>query len=248
VISGYISVVALLSFRMAPLFLVSPIEPIRRSPMTVRIVLVFVISLLISSSMPGDTVISAAASFSILQLLSELVLGVFLVLGMHAAFASIHFAGQLIDLQIGFIAGAMFDPSSEHLSGPSARVLLLCMGLVFYVSDFHYQILAAFIEINDLLPPGAKYGFQEGWYKVVGLAFAAGFVFVSPIIITIWLVDISLSLISRSMPQAQVYFVALPIKVFIGVLMMAWLVSVAYKPIYKLLITSLSSWDYMLKV
>jgi flagellar biosynthesis protein FliR len=47
--------------------------------------------------------------------------------------------------------------------------------------------------------------------------FLLAFMIVMPVILGLWLIDTAFALLSRSMPQANVYFLSLPIKLGVGV-------------------------------
>lgn len=248
--ANYLTSVVYVMFRIMPLFVVSPVDVFRRVPMTVRLVFALSLALVIASFDPTSSPASATLGLAIdpTILLSELMLGIVLCFSFHAASASIHFVGQLIDMQIGFVAATAFDPNFQRMAGPTSVLLGLLLSVSFFLTGFHYAFLEGVKDLYEYVPTGSIVGFQASWVSVFGRIFAFGFVLASPVVIMLLMADITFAIISRSMPQVQIYFVGLPLKIILGLLTMAWVIDAAGQPLLQLLLGSLHEWDHIIRI
>ncbi len=237
----------LVFFRIAPLFLVAPISSFRRVPIYIRTILVVMLSIIFSSTLNVEGSYTNIASSGVL-FFQEFLIGCSLAFSFHAASGAIQTMGQLVDLQVGFAAGTVFDPNTEQMMSPTGELLTLALMVMLVVLNVHHDILLALGKLFSVLPPGSGVEWSSQWLKILGVHFMLGFIVVSPVILSLWFVDLTMAFISRSLPQAPIYFVGLPVKVFVGIIMLAWFVNQAMEPFYRVLIQALESWNLMFEV
>ncbi|MBX8495388.1 flagellar biosynthetic protein FliR [Pseudomonas cichorii] len=204
----------LVSVRLIPLIVVSPILFFSRIPLTVRLLLALMLSAVLASGMTMDD----APVFTLPVLLGELLLGVLMAFGFHAAHAGVDMAGKLIDTQIGLNAAGVFDPGTSSMTGLTAELLAWSLGALFLVLNLHYDLLRVFAQLLVVVPPGSVSlsALSMPLATVMTQQFLLAFMIVVPVILGLWLVDVAFAFLSRSMPQANVYFLSLPIKLGIG--------------------------------
>jgi len=236
---------SLIGFRLLPIFVVTPIASMQRVPITVRILITLAIAMTLSKSYSADHQALLNGYALVFAFGGELLIGISLAFSFHAATAAMQTLGQLIDLQIGFSAGSVFDPNTEQTISPTGELLTLMLLVSLVSFNVHHDLLIGFAKFLTILPPGSAVIWSENWLLILGSQFTLGFIIVSPIILTLWFTDITLAFISKSLPQAQVYFVGLPVKVMIGILVLAWFSNQAAEPLYRLLQASLNSWAMM---
>lgn len=245
---SYLAYVGLISFRLLPLFVVAPISSFRRVPMLVRIILTIALASAFATGSSSHSIEIAWSSLSGAMLLSEFLIGASLAFSFHAAHAAMQTMGSLIDLQVGFAAGAVFDPSTEQMTSPVGEIMTMLLMILLIVLNVHHDLLVGFSSLLNVLPPGASVLWSAQWLTILASHFTLGFIIVSPIVLALWLVDATLSFISRSLPQAQIYFVGLPVKVGLGILLLSWFASHAAEPMHRILMHSIDSWNIMFRV
>jgi len=208
----------LVSVRLLPLVVVAPILFFVRIPTAVRLILALALAGGMASALPNQVV----PSLSITVLGGELLLGAVLAFGFHAAYAAVDMLGRLIDTQIGFNAAGVFDPSTSNVTGLIAELLTLSLAMLFVALDYHHALLRAFSQLLTFLPPGSLNLslLSASLASVMTQQFLLAFMLVVPVTLALWLTDVGFALMSRSMPQANIYFLALPVKLAIGVLML----------------------------
>lgn len=212
------STILLLSLRLLPIFVVMPLTIFTRAPIFFRRIVVLVISVVLSGLISIEHSV-----LTISLIMSEFLLGVVIAFGFHTAFASLDLVGKLLDLQIGINTAGIFDPSSSHLNGVIADLLIAIAGVLFFILNLHYTLLNGLVALFRVVPLGS-FNFQLlNIRKLVGLMgeqFIFAFIILLPVILGVWLVDIAFAIISRSMPQANIYFLALPVKFIAGLVLL----------------------------
>ncbi|VUD61799.1 hypothetical protein TDB9533_02896 [Thalassocella blandensis] len=239
--------IGLVAARLAPVFLVVPVSSFRRVPVYIRSILILVLALVLTSTLEFQVFYNDLADFT-QKFVKEFIIGASLAFSFHAATGALQTMGQLVDLQVGFAAGTVFDPNTEQMISPTGEILTLCLMVVLISLNVHHDILIGISKLFEVLPPGSHIEWNSQWLKILGIHFVLGFIVVSPVILTLWFVDLTLAFISRSMPQAPIYFVGLPVKVFIGIVMLAWFINQALEPLYRMLMQSFESWNLMFEV
>lgn len=207
----------LLSVRLLPLMVASPILFFARIPLTVRLLLSLALAAVIASSLPTGP----APQLTVLVLAGELLLGAVMAFAFHAAHAGLDMAGKLIDTQVGLNAAGVFDPGTTGMSGMVSELLTLTLAVLFVSLDLHHDLLRVFSALLAAVPPGSVSAglLDVSLAAILTRQFLLAFLLVSPVIVGLWLVDAAFAFLSRSMPQANVYFLALPVKLGMGVLL-----------------------------
>ncbi len=237
----------LISCRLLPIFIVTPIASFRRAPILVRTVLVMALAVILGMSQKSLIIANSAENYFGL-FIGEFLIGMSLAFSFHTAAAAVNNMGQLIDLQIGFAAASLFDPNTAQMSTPAAKILTLGLMATFFSMNTHHDLLLGFSKLLAILPPGQPFSWNADWIKILGVFYTLGFIVVSPVIICLWFSDVVMSFISRALPQTPVYFVGLPVKIGIGILLLSWFLNQALEPFIRVLTQALSSWDLMFRI
>jgi flagellar biosynthetic protein FliR len=142
---------------------------------------------------------------------------------MAAAFGAFAVAGRAMDLQIGFGVANLIDPTTRTQSPQMGTLLNLLALAVFFGVDGHHALLRGLAASFERIPPGV--GLADAGPGVLaaqfGIAFSMGLALAAPVLVLLLLIDLGLAVMSRAMPQMNVYFVALPLKIFAGILILA---------------------------
>ena len=155
--------------------------------------------------------------------ITEAVLGMALAFGMFTAFGALLFGGRLLDLQIGIGFSSLIDPSTRAQSPLLGTALSLLAIAVFFAVDAHHAVVRALAWSLRHLPPGSSLGALDPATVAAqfGVVFAHGLVLVAPAVFTLLLLDVALAIVARTMPQMNIFIVAMPLKIFVGVLVLA---------------------------
>jgi len=222
--AGWVITVVLIASRLAGLLLLTPVLAFSVLPPMIRVMFVLLLALSLAGA-PGLQIYKGdVSSFGLaLAVAMEFLLGAALAFGLHAAMAAFSFGGQLLDFQVGFGAAALFDPNTR-IESPLISVTMGLLGsTVFLTLDAHHELIRGLVLSFQQMPPGhATLPVEIGpLIAEFGSVFVYGLIIVSPAILGLMLVDIAVAVIARTMPQINVYFIALPLKIFVGLLLLA---------------------------
>ena len=137
----------------------------------------------------------------------------------HINHVGIQIAGTFIDFQMGFAIANVVDPQTGAQS-PVIGQYLYIFGLIFLLTvNGHHLLLDGiyysyqFIPLEQLWLPFGDEALAKYIVKSFSLMFMIAFQMAIPIVGSIFLVDVALGIIARTVPQFNVFVVGLPIKI-----------------------------------
>ena len=161
----------------------------------------------------------------VVGIFSEVMLGVAVGLIVRTIFAGVQLAGQLAGYQMGMAIANVLDPATSDQVPLLSQVYNIFAMLIFVSINAHYWFFNALVESFRLVPP---FGFQfDGPFlqyliQVSGQIFVTGIKIGAPIITVLLLTSVSFGLIARTVPQMNVFIVAMPLKIAVGMLFIAF--------------------------
>lgn len=204
--------------RLLPLLVVMPVAVFARLPLHVRGVLALVFGAVLAAGLPA----ADAPALSLPTLAAEFLTGMVMAFGIHLALAAIDMVGRLIDLQVGLNAAGVFDPATANVVGLMSEFLTLGFLMIFMALNLHHELLRAVSAMLVLVPPGHMplQLVSPAMATLLTKQLVAAFLLASPVIFGLFLTDVAFAFLSRSMPQANVYFLALPVKIGVGLVLL----------------------------
>lgn len=138
-------------------------------------------------------------------------------------FYGIEFGGGLIGYQIGFAMVNIVDPTTSTSVPIIGQFKLLLATLIFLLINGHHVVLQALFESFKLVPLG-HVGFKPpaltDLTKFAGAAFAIGVKVSAPVIVTLFITDVCLGIVARTMPQMNILIVGFQVKIGVGLLVL----------------------------
>ena len=225
---AWLSAVFLLALRIGPLFVLTPVFGGSALPVNLRVMLGLALAALMASVHPQwQALVPVETGALLAAALAELMLGAALAFGLMCAFGAFLFGGRLLDIQIGFGVATLFDPATRAAAPLLGTALNMLALAVFFALDGHHLIIRAVAESIANVPPGAGLARIDAATLVgaFGSMFAFGLAVVAPAVITLLLLDVALGGVARTMPQMNIFIVAMPLKVAVGLWVLAVSVS-----------------------
>ncbi len=215
--------------RTSGIFVFSPFFSSQNIPNTMKIGLSFTISLLLTTALaeiPNFT--NDAMVFLIIK---ELMVGIIIGFISYAFFSTFYVMGQIIDMKIGFGMANVIDPQN--------RVQVPLMGNFYYILAFlalltingHHTVIKALIDSYKFIPIGSFKYTQDTINLLINTlakSFAIGFKLSTPIVAVILITDIVLGIMSRTIPQMNVFVVGMPLKIVIGLIIISFGMPIFY--------------------
>jgi len=245
--TGWVLATALVATRLGALSLLSPAFGGTLVPAPVRVMLVLALAAVLAGGLSFDASPSGGgAGALILAFAREASLGAALALGVSMAFAVFGFGGRLVDLQIGFGLGQVFDPTTRQAT-PVFGALAGWLGLLaFFLSDAHHGLMRGIVLSLEAVPPGAAWPAESLLAGVAGAAArmtSLGFAIFAPVVLCLLVAEFALGFASRSLPQMNTLVVGMPVKVLVGIGAMAALASSASWPLGRIHAGSFEMWS-----
>jgi len=182
-------------------------------------------------------VVRAAAPFSnliilILAISREIFIGITIGLFIRLIFAGVQVACQVIGFQMGLnMINSISPMEQEDVSTISQFGTLLAM-LIFLGIDAHHWLFRALAKSFDLIPLGTAHLSASLFEKIMGQAsdmFVIAVKIGAPVMISLLILKMVLGVLAKTVPQMNVFIVAFPIQIAVGLLILALsLPSIAY--------------------
>jgi flagellar biosynthesis protein FliR len=170
---------------------------------------------------PDYHIDTSALGPSIVLLVEEVMIGAVLGLSARLTISALEVAGSVIAQQLGLGFVTTIDPTQGEQGVLIGNFLTMLGITLFFATDMHHLVIAALNSSYDLFEPGevpAVGDVAALVTKIAAGAFRIGIQLSAPFLAFGLLFNIGLGVLSRLMPQMQVFFVALPLSILIGLL------------------------------
>jgi flagellar biosynthetic protein FliR len=212
--------------RIATIIFLLPAFSMTSVPITIKAAISFLLTILVFPQMPlVGFAIANSPVFFFMIVLEQVFIGI--VIGFAASFL-LHFismGGEWIARDIGLMQGSM-DPFTEYQNNLYSIVLTIIMAVIFFASGGHHFFIRVLFESFQYIPMGNFVWDTRSFAAILILLSASSFVvafqFAAPILAAIFLCTVSLGLMNRVMPQLQVWILGIPLKVFLGTLVLIY--------------------------
>ena len=155
----------------------------------------------------------------------EILLGLVIGFSVKLIFAGIQLAGQLAGYQMGMALANVMDPSSSQQVPLLAQFNNLFALLIFITINAHYWFIRALTHSFQLVPPltvNFSGTLMEHLIKMSGNMFVIGIQIGAPVIAALLITSVAFGLIARTVPQMNVFIVAMPLKIAVGLLFLGF--------------------------
>jgi flagellar biosynthetic protein FliR len=210
--------------RVSPLFVLAPLFSSKLVPGRVRgivaVALAVGLSPLAGANLPLPTDEYAFAGL----LGKELLVGLAFAFALGAIFAAVQIAGSFLDTMIGFSFGSLVDPVTGNQSTVLQQLYSLVSVLVFIAIGGDAWIirgLARTYEVVGLLQYPQLDTMVAGAVSAFTQIFLAAIEVAGPVILALVLTDAAFGVVSRVVPQLNVFQVGFPAKVVAGLLLIS---------------------------
>ena len=160
----------------------------------------------------------------------EMIVGLFLGSLARALIAALQIAGEIIGFQTSLSSAQMFDPLNATQGSLIGSFLNVLGVFLIFAADLHHLLLMALVDSYVTFVPGDALpidDFSVTIVRTISGSFRLAMQMSAPFIVMGMLFYLGLGLLARLMPQVQVFFIAIPIQIILGILVMIPTLSVA---------------------
>ncbi|MBI3803014.1 MAG: flagellar biosynthetic protein FliR [Nitrospirae bacterium] len=212
----------LILFRVGSFLAAMPMVGGQSLPGLIKVSLALAVSLVlvpIISMPPPPSTLSAW----MVGLVGEVLIGWVIGLGTQLIFAAVDLGGEIAGLQMGFGIASVIDPASNQPVPLIEQVYTLLAVLIFFGARADHLILQALVHSFGLLPPMAfaPNGIPLGHFiQLAGQMFVVGMKIAIPVTMVLLLANVALGILSRVVPQMNVWLMSFPVTIGLGLLVM----------------------------
>lgn len=163
----------------------------------------------------------------IFALITEVLTGVALGLVARLALSVAQVAGTTVAANIGLSFAQTVDPTMGQQGAVIGGFLSVTGLTLVFVTDLHHLAIAGIADSYRMFPPGSFLpieDFRDAALMAVTEAFKVGIQIAAPFMLFGLVFNLGLGVLQKLMPQLQVFFLALPVSIGVGLLLFALLV------------------------
>lgn len=209
--------------RVSVMLFVYPVFSAPQIPVMVRIGLAGLISFVLFRALPMTAPLPDMGSL-VAAIVSQIVIGLIVGFVAYLVFMGVQFAGEILDMQIGFAVANVVSPQTQQQVTVIGELELTLATLVFLISNSHLLMLQGIGGSFHLLPlPFVNLDPSVAGNVIVFVeqAFFVVFQIAAPAAVALFIVNVALGLMARVAPQMNVFVVGFPLQVGVGLMMMA---------------------------
>lgn len=250
---SYIPLFLLVFVRISAFFVAAPIWNSQQIPSQVKWGFSFCIAF-ITVGVIQPTQPLAWNSTYFLLVFKELAVGLSLGFASSILLYAVELAGSFIDLQSGFTMSSLFDQKrgiQEPLTGKFYYILTM---IFFLLSDGHHILIKGIIQsyqwiaVDAWLPDSYSSNVVQVLLSIMDHMFWISLLIAAPLVGTLFIVDVVLGIIARTVPQMNLFVVGVPIKLLVYYVMLYASIPVFLYILSQLVQTMISSIEQMLRI
>lgn len=215
----------LLIMRVGGILVVAPIFSHRSIPALLKVGLIILMSLILLPTLPSTKTNLPPDLLGLSVVLAkEVAAGLAIGFVAQLLFIGVQFAGDLIGLQMGFGIVNVIDPNSDAQVPLVGQYQTILATLIFLAMDGHHMVLSAISSSIQIIPLG-QVNFTGSTVDIIirgGVnTLAQGIKLGAPCIVTLFLLDVAMGVVARTVPQMNIFIVGFPLKIGGGLLMLS---------------------------
>jgi flagellar biosynthetic protein FliR len=193
-------------------------------PVRVRLALALLLTAVFLPLHREAYAIDLRATGPVLMMLGqEMLIGAVLGMTARLTISALNVAGAVVAQQMGLGFVSAVDPTQGQQNVIVGNFLTLVGVTLIFATDLHHLVIAALNDSYRLFAPGEMLPFGDIAAlvtKTVSAAFRVGIQLSAPFLVFGLLFNVGLGVLSRLMPQMQVFFVGMPLSILLGFLML----------------------------
>ncbi|MBA2873978.1 flagellar biosynthetic protein FliR [Thermaerobacillus caldiproteolyticus] len=204
--------------RVASFFATLPLFSYRTIPAAHKIGLSFFISWIMFFTIPKEQI--ALDETYVLLVIKEVLVGLCIGLFAYMIVSAIQIVGGLIDFQMGFAIANVIDPQTGAQSPLMGQYFYTFALLLLLAVNGHHVLLDGVFYSYRFIPLHRWALFDQGHaieyvIKAFSQMFVIAFQMSVPIVGCLFLVDVALGIVARTVPQLNIFVVGLPVKIVV---------------------------------
>lgn len=198
-----------------------------RARLLLALAICVLVTPLLQASLP---VLKNSLIENVFLLMGEALIGLFFGLVAKMIFLTVELAGSIISFQISLSNAFAFNPNMDSSSLVGTFFGFVAIALLF-VLNMHHMLIRSLVESYHLFPAGLPLltgDLANVMAKTLSQMFVLGMQMSAPFVVAGLLFYTALGLTARLVPQIQVFFIAMPLQIMLGFLMLTLALSATF--------------------
>lgn len=209
----------LVALRIAPTLAFASPFTLLRVPRTIRVALSIALAGWLVAAHPAESWQSDYRTQGLVATaVGELLLGIALSLSLQLAFAALLTAGRALDIQAGFGLAVLVDPTTRSQLPLVGTIFAYAAGMIFFATDGPADLLAIWSASLERVPLGSA-TIRADAVAILGGYMAGAFVIAfglgGLIMLALFLADLGIAFMSRTLPQMNVMLLGFQVKALV---------------------------------
>jgi len=209
--------------RMSAFFLITPVFSWKTIPVRIRVSVVLLISVFFSTVAPSTINSKQISSLEAILLISnEAIYGLALGLIVVLIFSAVKLSGRIVERQMGLAMAQTLDPLSGERAQPLGMLIEMIFILLFLSANGHHLFLLIISRSYQAFPAGTIPTIPlltNGIVEAGSAMLVACLRLAAPILAAFLLLLVVLAVFARIMPDMNILFISMPLRVGMGLLM-----------------------------
>lgn len=194
----------------------------RKARLAIALLLTMVIVPVVLPTLP---VMPEGVTELLALVIHEALVGLFMGLFAQFLMAALTVAGSSIGRDTGLMNAMVFDPVTESQGAMVISFLTLVALVLLFALEIHHLIIQALVSSYGMFAPGGDTFILSDVVNVLTSslddAFELGLQIAAPFLVFNLTFQVGMGLLSRLSPQMNVFFIALPLQIMFGLVVLA---------------------------
>lgn len=209
--------------RMSGFIFTAPFFNLKNVPFRAKLGLTIGLAVIVFETLPDKSLQYTGVIGYALLIAGEMLAGLTLGFMANICYQILSFAGQLMDLEMGFSMINEMDPVTSAQVTVSGNFYSYAVMLMMMVTYMHHYLIEALVDSFTLVPVGGVH-FNPLIYSVAAKFmvdyFVLAFRIILPVFAAILIVNTVLAILARVAPQMSLFVIGIQLKVLIGLAVM----------------------------
>ena len=202
----------------------APFFSLRNVPVRIKTGLSIFLTAIVFYSVPYSTPEYTGVIGFAMLVVKEALAGAIMGLFANIAYHILAFAGQMIDMEIGFSMLNVMDPVTSVQTTITANLYGYLVLLIMLITNFHHYFIRSIVDSFQIIKVGMAELSPNLYMVMVQFItdyFVIGFRIVLPIFAAILIVNAILGILAKIAPQMNMFVVGMQLKIFVGLMVLA---------------------------